>query len=376
MTGTEPPDTQFEQLAADVLRLEPTPRGLDLNAPTWIYGPGGFGRAVAGALIMLGVPVRGFIATNPGANQVMGLPVVAARDSRPGDGAQIVVGLYSRETPYEEIARLCKGFGLKSARYPFEFYPQLREQLGWRYWLGAAGEIQRHIVELGAAYAVLTDDVSREVFCRIIRFRLGLDMDYSGYISPEPQYYNELTLSVLPTEGIRFVDCGAFDGDSFRDFAAVRTLGAAYLFEPEGENYRKLVAGIRPKDATVTCLPLAVSDRHQILSFSGAGESATTAGGSSGASVAAVALDEAFPAAPIDFIKLDIEGAEASALKGARNLIARCRPVIAVSLYHKQNDIWELPLLLKSLTEDYDMFIRQHMYNTFNSVLYGVPQRR
>lgn len=369
-------DIQFDQLAADILRLEPAPRGLDLAAPTWIYGPGGFGRAVATALRKLGVPLQGFIATNPSTAEVMGLPVVVAKDARAADGAQIVVGLYSRETPYAEIERLCEGFGLTAPRYPFEYYPQLRDQLGWRYWLGAARDVQDHIDELGLAYALLADDASREVFARISRFRLGLDMEYSSFVSPEPQYYNDLTLKVLAQKDIVFVDCGAFDGDSFRDFAQVRTLGAAYLFEPEAGNFAKLVANTRGEDTMVRCFPLAVSDRHQMLSFSGEGESATTAGGGGSVTVAAVSLDEVFPSARIDFLKLDIEGAEASALNGAKRLIERSRPVIAASLYHRQNDIWELPLLLKSLTVDYDIFVRQHMYNTFDSVLYGVPRRR
>jgi hypothetical protein len=61
------------------------------------------------------------------------------------------------------------------------------------------------------------------------------------------------------------------------------------------------------------------------------------------------------------------------ALRGARDLIKRSRPVIALSLYHLPKDPWELPELLQELCQDYRYFIRQHYFNTFDSVLYAVP---
>ena len=88
---------------------------------------------------------------------------------------------------------------------------------------------------------------------------------------------------------------------------------------------------------------------------------------------AAAALDQIVPQASVDFIKLDVEGAEALVLQGARRIIERSRPVLAISLYHNPADIWELPELLFGLCQDYKFYIRQHCFNSFESVLYAVP---
>ncbi len=75
----------------------------------------------------------------------------------------------------------------------------------------------------------------------------------------------------------------------------------------------------------------------------------------------------------INFLKLDIEGAEASALKGSKELIKLSRPVNVLSLYHLPRDPRGLPAILKEVCQDYLYFIRQHRFNTFDSVLYVIP---
>jgi hypothetical protein len=70
---------------------------------------------------------------------------------------------------------------------------------------------------------------------------------------------------------------------------------------------------------------------------------------------------------------MDIEGAEALALIGAKKIIKKCRPILAISYYHKPDDIWEIPLLLEKQCENYKFYLRQHLYNSFESVLYAIP---
>jgi len=79
------------------------------------------------------------------------------------------------------------------------------------------------------------------------------------------------------------------------------------------------------------------------------------------------------PNTHVDFIKLDIEGFEKKALQGAAMLIKRCRPVLALSLYHKPADLWELPTLLFDLCANYNYYVRQHGCNSFECILYAIP---
>ncbi len=367
---------ELESLVQE-LQAPDSPAILDFVRPTLIFGPGAFGRAVAEALLAREVPLVGFVATRPSSPTCMGLPIYAPRDAaavQSTTGAQVVVGVFNRDLPYTEIAATCTSAGLESLCWPFEFYPQIADGLGWRYWLGRPTELGKHVDEMVRAFGLLSDMRSRDLLLRVVRFRGGRDFGYSGYRDPEPQYFSPLSLSVFGDSDICYVDCGAFDGDSYAELKDVRHVREAFLFEPDPTNFSKLVGNVG-QTAGVVCLPLGAYDHYEVLSFGGSGELAGIAvGGTSRVVVAS--LDDVLGSRPVDFLKLDIEGSEAAALNGARRVIERHRPVIAASLYHRQNDLWQLPLLLATLTEGYDFHIRQHLFNSLELVLYAIPRTR
>lgn len=76
---------------------------------------------------------------------------------------------------------------------------------------------------------------------------------------------------------------------------------------------------------------------------------------------------------PVTFIKMDIEGAELEALKGAQNTIRRYHPILAISIYHKPEDIVELPRYIKSLVPEYKLYLRNYHLDTTETVLYAIP---
>jgi hypothetical protein len=76
------------------------------------------------------------------------------------------------------------------------------------------------------------------------------------------------------------------------------------------------------------------------------------------------------------YIKMDIEGGELEALKGARNIIKSAMPILAICVYHKQSDFWEIPLLIRSITEGYRFFLRAYSWSGFEVVCYAVPEKR
>jgi hypothetical protein len=82
--------------------------------------------------------------------------------------------------------------------------------------------------------------------------------------------------------------------------------------------------------------------------------------------------------APPGFIKMDIEGAELDALKGAENTIRRYRPILAVCLYHRAEDIYEIPIFVKGICPDYRLFTRKNCWNyaTNDFQMFAVPPER
>jgi hypothetical protein len=88
-----------------------------------------------------------------------------------------------------------------------------------------------------------------------------------------------------------------------------------------------------------------------------------------------VALDDVLAGWRPTLIKMDIEGSELAALYGARHLIAESRPSLAISVYHKPDHLWRIPLLLASWPElgGYRYYLRSHGFNGFDAVLYASP---
>jgi FkbM family methyltransferase len=172
------------------------------------------------------------------------------------------------------------------------------------------------------------------------------------------------------------VDGGAYNGDTYLELCGMTEVETAHLFEPDSANFAQLTRHVSQTWRKAQCLPLGLGDSYRILSFNtGSGEGASISETGS-AHIAVAALDDVLAGHTADFIKLDVEGAELQALQGARKLIQRSRPVLALSLYHLPQDLWELPLALAELCEDYRFHVRQHYFNSFESVLYAVPRHR
>jgi hypothetical protein len=87
-------------------------------------------------------------------------------------------------------------------------------------------------------------------------------------------------------------------------------------------------------------------------------------------------LDEILLSRHPTYIKFDIEGAEHDALLGATATLQSDMPVLAVSAYHKPEDLWDLPLLIRAIRPDYRMYLRRYSDERWETVLYAVPPGR
>jgi len=94
-------------------------------------------------------------------------------------------------------------------------------------------------------------------------------------------------------------------------------------------------------------------------------------------------LQQTVPTVKIDdlarnatFIKMDIEGAELNALKGAEDTIKNNAPKLAICIYHQLNDFWEIPMYLKRIMPEYSFYVRHHQFDIGGTVLYAVNTSR
>jgi FkbM family methyltransferase len=183
---------------------------------------------------------------------------------------------------------------------------------------------------------------------------------------------------MIPSSHEIFVDAGVLDLGSSRDF--IQWCGGnydhIYAFEPDitcfSECSRMLEAGNPFIKEKISFLNKGLSDKNIKLKFyqdPHGGAHITPNGGSE---IETVALDEILNGKPVTFIKMDIEGSELAALKGAKNTIGKWKPRLAISIYHKPEDVIEIPLYILSLVPEYKMYIRHHMTFCDETVLHCV----
>lgn len=353
-------------------------KSLQSGSPVWIFGAGSFGRAVARACFKRDIAVAGFVQTKPTSPVADGKPVRSLNELTPSDRAMpLLMGVFNRDIPLDGLGLLVGDAGLKHVLMPWHLHALFEKELGWRYWLQSPEFLAEHSSDLNRIQERLADDTSRECLKRLVQFRLGKNLGYASFSDPEPQYFNDLTLSTLRSKPFTYVDGGAYHGDSLRALMEHGvSLDRTLLFEPDPGNYSKLTREVRSADIQSICLPLALSDRYQLQRFSGGQGEAAHLSLEGDCTIATVALDDVLFGQKVDFIKLDVEGSEADALKGAKETLRTQRPVLAISCYHKPEDLWSLPDLIDSLVSDYRLHFRQHAFNSFDLVLYGIPSEK
>ena len=220
------------------------------------------------------------------------------------------------------------------------------------------------------AYQLLTDDFSRKVFLARMK-KVYLMSDISEIVSSSTEeYFDE---KVILTDQEVFIDCGGFDGDTSVKF--IDKCGGTYadivIFEPElykksvieknmsGYRYELYQSGVWSKITRLYFDALETDGSHVSES-------------ESNCVIEAVSLDESVYDKQPTFIKMDIEGSEQEALKGCRKIIRDFHPKLAICVYHKPEDLYEIPVLIKKLNPDYKLYLRQYSNSRFETVLYAI----
>jgi len=188
------------------------------------------------------------------------------------------------------------------------------------------------------------------------------------------QYFDLPKEMGLVGDGEVFVHAGCYNGDTQKSY--VNWFGDTYAkmvtFEPGPEQFalsKEKLAGLRD----IEIVQAGLSDRCGTVRFDPdiPGRSFISETGSQ--EIRVVALDEYMAGQCVTFIALDIEGEELSALRGAKKIISEQRPKLAISAYHKPEDIWEIPFLVKEYNPDYRLYLRHyHLLDMAETVLYAL----
>lgn len=232
--------------------------------------------------------------------------------------------------------------------------------------------VRAHRPELEAAYALLEDEQSRRVFRHTVAFKLcGSIRELRACESEKTEIFGLL----FPTPEEDFADLGAYNGDTIRELLEYTggRFSSITALEPDKRNFKKLQKYASGHlHGAVELVPAGAWDCCETLTFAAkAGRNSRVS--STGTETPMCSLDSVLNGKRCSFLKLDVEGAERRALLGAEQTITRWHPKINCAAYHRNEDLFSLPLLLHEHWPGYRLLLRHHPYvPAWDTNLYAV----
>lgn len=211
------------------------------------------------------------------------------------------------------------------------------------------------------ARELLCDGQSKKVFDNVIKYKLTGKISYLKEIETEPE---EQWSSILTPSSYEIcVDAGAYNGDTAKEMLEkCPKVKKIFALEPDRRNYKKL-AVFSENESRIIPHNVAAWDEDTTLTFDASGNrNANTFSLNTKKTVDVEAKQIDGITDKADYIKFDVEGAERKALTGSKKIIKSCTPDLLVSAYHRNEDLFDLPLLIKELNPDYKLYLRKFKY--------------
>ena len=220
--------------------------------------------------------------------------------------------------------------------------------------------IDKYAEDMEAAYALLADEQSKSVYKNILSFYRTGELSLLDKITTDKDEAFNSILKLGDNEV--YVDLGAYNGDTIDEFLSYTNGNYRKIIalEPNAKNFEKLK--VHCADIPKTELwQLGAYSSNTVLEFNNkAGRNSAIA--ESGVKTHVVAVDTILCGTAASYIKADVEGADFDTLLGMKNTLKNCKPKLNFSAYHRFEDIFKLPLLIKKLNPDYKIYLRHHPY--------------
>ena len=217
-----------------------------------------------------------------------------------------------------------------------------------------------NIESIEKVYSLLADDKSRQVYVNVLKYKITGDISFlRECCTPPDEAYANI---IRPAEDEIYVDLGAYNGDTIRELLS-HTGGRyekIYALEPDKRNFRKL-SEYAESMKNIELYNAAAWLREDTLNFNAAGGRQGKLS-SKGVETAALSVDGILQGGRATYIKYDVEGAEREALEGTEKTIEKYAPKLCVALYHRAEDIFELPVRICEMCPKYKLYVRHYPY--------------
>lgn len=219
--------------------------------------------------------------------------------------------------------------------------------------------VKQNEEKFDVVYNNLADDRSKKVFLDILNFKISGKVDYLYRAADSKESVYREILKLNQHESI--VDIGAYDGDTIREFLNFtnRKYNHIVAVEADEKNFKKLTKNTCEL-TNIEYHNIAAWSHKTTLTFSKkAGRNSKL--GNVGIEIQGNSVDNVVHT-PVTLIKMDIEGAELQAINGAEKTIKKHCPKLYICAYHRNQDMFSLPLKIWDIDKDYKIYFRHSPY--------------
>lgn len=351
-----------------------------------LFGTGKLGRRTLKGLREVGIEPLAFCDNNSviWGSDIEGLKVLSPEKavSEFGANAAFVVTIWNNTLghPLEVVRQQLQSYGNCAVVSFLPLYWKYHRQFLPYFSLGLPRNIITKKAEVIEFAEILSDSYSRACYLAHIDFRLKGDFRILMNPIDGAQYFVKELLNNLSEEV--FIDCGAFNGDTLREF--LRFTGNKFLkyfaVEPDTKNSRQLLDYIHSLDSTIQnkieVSHFCASKFEGKVKFNNSGAIDSSISKSGDIEIACTRLDSLIKCNKPTFLKIDIEGGEADDINGGQGMISQHNPTLAIAAYHRPNDIWSLGCDIKKINPNYLFYLRAHAFGGWENILYAVPHCR
>lgn len=218
------------------------------------------------------------------------------------------------------------------------------------------------------------DEIEQMLLAKGVRENRIINFARLDHALEKKQYFDLAELPHVKEEC--FVDGGTFDGASslaFKDWCGA-DYSHVYAFEPDAANrfLCECAFSANLPAGSYDVVPKGLWETGEELTFSSGDGYVSSFRDDGKETVPVISMDEALHGKRVTFLKLDIEGAEYAALRGARNILLEQQPKCAISVYHKPEDIFVLPKFLREVYPQAVFYFRHYVLREYDTVMYVV----
>lgn len=344
------------------------------NRNVYIYGAGDYGHTIEKIFLANNLKVKKFIVDDQYENKVRGKKNIElfSRFKQECNQTDVVINGISSVEHFRKMMREQVLQNIYIYFDPMEFYKCDDEYFA------------KYETELKSAENMYCDEYSKSVMKAFLSAkRTGNANSDIELACDEPDYFNSLTKGKFNGA---YVDCGAYEGGSICQYMNFingfkENLSEIFAFEPDKVNYALLKCKFKD-EANIHCINKGVWNKRESLYFASEGNEKSKildSGAEGDTIIEVIDIDSVIETVKVGFIKMDVEGSELRALQGARKIIKRDHPVLAISAYHKPEDLFALPQYIHTFDNEeveYDLYLRHHGICASELILYAIPRQK